>query len=201
MQISATGLGREYGLTGQEMNLVIAKLGYLIGEPGSYAPTEKAQEYVREYDHHRGCGGSPWYNRYWETRSYDDSIKDKLNVTPELIQEARDELSARRAAQRTARILASEQADREFLERQAQKAAEELAEKEAEIRREKGEENLRRAGEIAVFTLAIVGVSYAVYTLIPRVKKWWDARKEEKSQNEVPEESDETEHKIKKNIT
>ena len=30
---------------------------------------------------HRGCGGSAQYNRYWSERTYDESIRDVLNIT------------------------------------------------------------------------------------------------------------------------
>ncbi|MFR8183825.1 MAG: hypothetical protein ACLU9P_13530 [[Ruminococcus] torques] len=46
MQLSATELGKEYGLSGEEMNRVLVKLGYLMGEPGDYDVTIKGSPYA-----------------------------------------------------------------------------------------------------------------------------------------------------------
>ena len=97
MQKSATALGCEYGVSGQEMNRILAKQGFLEGSPGSYSVTEKGLPYAVETDHHRGTGGYECYNRYWTTRTFDDSIKDVLNVTDELKHEVRREVAADRA--------------------------------------------------------------------------------------------------------
>lgn len=67
------------------MNRVLVKEGFLTGQPGDYSLTEKAMNFAKEQDFHRGTGGYSWYNRYWTTRTFDDSIKKLLNVTPERI--------------------------------------------------------------------------------------------------------------------
>ena len=80
MQISARTLGQEYGLTAEEMNRVLAKQGFLKGKPGDYSVTQKALQYAVEKDFHRGTGGYASYNLYWTTRTFDDSIKEALDV-------------------------------------------------------------------------------------------------------------------------
>ena len=39
MQVSARILGQDYGLTAEEMNRVLVKLGFLEGTPGDYSLT------------------------------------------------------------------------------------------------------------------------------------------------------------------
>ena len=88
MQKSARILGEQYGLTAEEMNVVLLKLGFLEGKPGDYRPTEKALPYVVEKEFSRGNGGSARYNPAWLTRTFDDSICKALNVTDELKEQA-----------------------------------------------------------------------------------------------------------------
>lgn len=134
MQVSARILGQDYGLNAQEMNRVLVKEGFLTGQPGDYSLTEKAMNFAKEQDFHRGTGGYSWYNRYWTTRTFDDSIKKLLNVTPELrkkfVVRQQQEQAARYAAQAEARA----QADAEFLTKQA---AEKLRKKRIVLKQKK----------------------------------------------------------------
>ena len=55
------------------------------------------------------------YNRDWTTVSYDKAIKNELRITPAMKAELREELSARRAAQRASRAEAIVAAEEAFL--------------------------------------------------------------------------------------
>ena len=121
MKKSARILGQDYGLTGQEMNYILEKKGFLEGNPGDYSVTDKGQSFAEEQDFHRGTGGYAQYNRYWTTRSWDDSITDELDINDDLKREARlaiaeskrkqwDEIKAARA-EADARFLASQQSN------------------------------------------------------------------------------------------
>lgn len=191
MQVSARILGQEYGMTAQEMNCALEKLGFLVGEPGNYSPTEKAMEYVVEKDFHRGCGGYSWYNRYWTTRTFDDSIKDALNITPELKAEIRSELSAVRLARAAERAASSAKAEADFLASQAAKEAAEKTAVEAEEAFQKNMKNLKKAGLIGLGIAAAVGAGYGIYKAVPHVKKWWNDRKQKN--NDVNSDDEETE--------
>lgn len=90
MSYSARMLGEEHDLTAQEMNRALVKLGILTGEPGNYILTEKGLEYGIETYHNRGSGATSEYS-HWVI-SYDESIKDILDITPELKQEVRREV-------------------------------------------------------------------------------------------------------------
>ena len=109
MGVSARILGREYGLTAQEMNKVLQKEGFLSGTPGNYTPTAKAMKYVQEKNYHRGCGGYDCYNRYWTERTYDPSILKELNITDELKTMIRKEIKEERLAKNLEREMASKQ--------------------------------------------------------------------------------------------
>lgn len=109
MKKSATLLGKEVGLNGQEMNRALVHCGYLEGEPGNYHPTEKAEPFVSVKEYHRGCGGSPWYNREWDQTSFDEAILNEMNITDELKKIVKEEVSENLRKKREKREAYSEQ--------------------------------------------------------------------------------------------
>lgn len=178
MQMSARILGQEYGLTAEEMNRVLVKLGFLKGFPGEYSLTEKALQYAVEQDYHRGTGGYSCYNRYWTTRTFDDSIKEVLDISTELISEVRGELAASRTARYAAQAAARAQANTEFLAKQvAEKAALETAERAAK-ETEKLITKWKKAGKIGLVVSGVIIVGYGIHRAAPKVKSWWIERKQ-----------------------
>lgn len=125
MFLSATQIGKLFGLNGQEMNMALKNLDYLDGEPGDYILTEKGLIFGRESDFHRGTGGSSWYNRYWTQRSYDESIIEQLReeMTPEVIRAAVEQVKEHRAAQIAARAAEQAAYEEELLRKQQEEAA------------------------------------------------------------------------------
>lgn len=175
MQKSARVLGQEYGLTAEEMNRVLHKHGYIEGKPGDYSLTEKAQQYAIEKDFHRGTGGYPTYNKYWTTRTFDDSIKDELDVTPELVNAVKDEIASSRTALHAAKAAARAEADAQFIAKQA------VAEVAGNAAQEREEliAKWKKTGEIGLIICVAVAVGYGIYKVAPRVKAWWDKRHQE----------------------
>lgn len=186
MQVSARILGQEYGLTAEEMNRVLVKQGFLQGTPGDYSVTQKALQYVVEKDFHRGTGGYACYNRYWTTRTFDDSIKEALDVSVELINEVRGEIAADRAARYAAQAAARAQANADFLAKQAaEKAAQEAAERSA-LEAEELIAKLKKAGKISLIVGGAIIVGYGIYKATPKVKTWWAEHKHnEKEESEA----------------
>lgn len=169
MQVSARILGQYYNLTAEEMNRVLVKLGFLKGSPGDYSLTEKGMQYAVEKDFHRGTGGYSCYNRYWTTRTFDDSIKEVLDVSVGLISEVRDEI----ATARVERYAAQAQAEAELLAKQtAEKAARETAEM-AAMESEKLITKWKKAGKAGFIVGGVLIVGYGVYKVTPHIKKWW----------------------------
>ncbi len=167
MQVSARILGQDYGLTAEEMNRVLVKQGFLQGSPGDYSVTQKALQYAAEKDFHRGTGGYACYNRYWTTRTFDDSIKEALDVSADLINEVRNEIAADRAARYAAQAAARAQANADFL---AKQAAEKAAREAAELAALEAEELLakwKKAGKIGLVVGGVVLVGYGVYKVAP----------------------------------
>lgn len=182
MQKSATALGCEYGVSGQEMNRILAKQGFLEGSPGSYSVTEKGLPYAVETDHHRGTGGYECYNRYWTTRTFDDSIKDVLNVTDDLKHEVRRELAADRAKMYATLAAERAQADAEFRAKQAAKKAAEEAEVQAALDAERLIENWKTAGKICLIVGGVIIIGYGIYRVTPKIKAWWEARRHDEDE-------------------
>lgn len=187
MQVSARILGNEYGLTAEEMNCVLKKLGFLSGEAGDYYLTEKGMEYAKEHEHNSGCGGYSIYNRYWTTRTYDDSIMDVLDITPELKSEVREELKVARAAKRAAEKFAMQQAEEKYLAEQAANEAAEIEALEAQRKREENIELIKNGGKTMVIVLLIAGSVYTVYKVATHIKKRKEAQNDkcEETEKEV----------------
>lgn len=45
MSLSARRIGTMFGLTSEEMNVLLKEAGFLSGEPGNYVPTEMGGEF------------------------------------------------------------------------------------------------------------------------------------------------------------
>lgn len=97
---STAGLGREFGMNSQEMNILLRDEGYLEGEPGDWRPTEKGRDHASQ---HHWDVPSPMHAGYITTRWDDDVLEDIGPVSLERKREIRDEIAARRAEQRRQR--------------------------------------------------------------------------------------------------
>ena len=110
--MSARILGQRLGLTAQEFNYALKEAGFLSGEPGAYSVTERGAKLAAEEYHHRGTGGYDHYNRWWETRTWDDSVVGELDLSDARRTQIRQAVSDLRRAARAARSEAAVVADR-----------------------------------------------------------------------------------------
>lgn len=171
MQVSARILGQEYGLTSAEMNRVLVINEYLEGEPGNYYPTEKAEEFVKEKYEHRGCGGYPSYNRYWTTRTFDDSIKDSLIVTDEIKNQAREEVKQNLLEKRLAREKAYNQCEDESYELNL---CDESGHPITDMISDGINKMFDNVDTDTFVKIVVVGAgAFIIYKAAPRIKKWW----------------------------
>lgn len=188
MQVSATILGKDYGVNGEEMNRILVKQGFLTGQPGNYSVTEKALEYAIEKDFHKGTGGYSQYNRYWTTRTFDDSIKKALDVTPKLIEDVRKELSEERAIRYAVQAAERAKANADFLAKEAaKKAVVEAAEKAAQSKKI-FIIKCKKVGLIGTIIAGIFVGGYSIYKLTPKIKRWWESHKKDKKKTSKVEE-------------
>jgi ribosomal protein L37AE/L43A len=166
MRKSARMLGEEYGLTSQEMNYILKEEGYLSGEAGEYTVTDKGAPFAEEKDFHRGTGGYAHYNRYWTTRTWDESIEDELNVTADMKEAARNAVAEARRQHWDNIKKARAEADAAFLERYKQNDENDNASDESSD----DDSNLLGAGLI-IGGLIVLG--YGVYKAVPHIVEWW----------------------------
>lgn len=174
MQVSARILGQEYGLTGEEMNRLLFKQGILTGEPGAYDLTPKGLQYGVSRDFHRGTGGYSHYNRYWTTRTYDESIKSILDLSSEAIAEVKKEVKDARMMRCAAQKVARNKVNADFLAKEAEKVMEQEATKKA-LERAARYKSIGKAGIVIV---GIAAAGYCIYKVIPKIKKELTSRKE-----------------------
>lgn len=178
MFLSATDLGKSYGLTAQEMNRLLLRQGFLEGEPGDYAPTAKAIPYVLTKDFHYGPGGYSFYNKYWTSVKFDESIKEILDTSMEAIRQAREEVEAMHLAQKIARAEARAQADAAFIAKQAAEKAAKEAEILAELEAAERVRKLKEVGKIGLVIIGSAAVVVGICIIVPKVKQWWNERKQ-----------------------
>ena len=170
MRYSASKLGKEYGLTGQEMNRVLVKHGMLKGCPSKYILSEEGEKYGIAKDHHRGNGGYPRYNAYWTTISYDEAIKDVLYVTPELKDEVRKEVEDHRIQTRQER----ESYSKTYYEIPSD-------EDNNDINLE-STATYRKITETVIKTFFVIGGIFLIYNIIaPKIRNWWSKWKKRKT--------------------
>lgn len=181
MQVSARILGHDYGLTAEEMNRVLVKQGFLQGTPGDYSITQKSLQYAVEKDFHRGTGGYACYNRYWTTRTFDDSIKEALDVSADLINEVRNEIATDRAARYAAQAAARAQANADFLAKQAAEKAVQEAAAVAALEADELLVKLKKVGKIGLAVGGVILGGYGIYKTAPKVKTLWIKHRENKA--------------------
>jgi hypothetical protein len=102
-------MGKDYGLTAVEMNFLLKEEGFLDGRPGMYTLTEKGKQYADEQHHRRGTGGYAWYNREFDTTTWDPSITDEFDITNERKQQLQE--AARAARQQKADLRRAQAAE------------------------------------------------------------------------------------------
>ena len=159
MRASAQILGRAVGLTAQELNYALKEAGFLAGEPGLYSLTEKGAAYAAEQHHHRGPGGYSWYNRDWETRTWDDSVLGALDFSDERRKQIQQAVAdARRAAREARRAAAAVVAD--------------TAGNRADGVRRGGTAALTKA----VRPLLAALVAYGIFRAVPLAQKLWNEK-------------------------
>ena len=112
--------------------------------------------------------------------TFDDSIKKVLNITDDLKQKVREELTEMRALKAAARKACQAESDRIFCEKLAKDEAEKRIAAEMAERALKRGEFLKSAGKVGLVVAGIVVVSYGIYKVTPHVKQWWNNQKKPK---------------------
>ena len=82
--LSARAIGRELGLTAQQVNVELKHAGLLYGEPGAYGLTERGTLFGKEHHHSNGVGGYSQYQVNYETRGWDKSVIAELERSMKL---------------------------------------------------------------------------------------------------------------------
>ena len=171
-------LGEDLDLNSQEMNQLLKDQGFLEGDPGAYVVTEKGAPFAKETDFHRGPGGYSWYNRDWTQRTWDESIKDALDTSPESCQAARDAVAEARRLKWDA--IKAERAEADVTFRASRPDLFPIEKHESAISDSTDSENglsgLAVAGIIAGGAALLAGIGYGVYKAVPHVKKWWNTK-------------------------
>ena len=147
--ISSRVMGGQFGLTAVEMNMLLKEQGFLDGEPGAYGPSEMGKLYVHEdyvqKSHLTGYDKTTW----------DPSIKKKLDLSEERLQQAREAASARRAVVRAAR------------------AAETVNERSDTGETNGSDVDLRRVAVVLGVTVLVVIGIYGIKKAAPKLKAHW----------------------------
>ncbi len=165
---SARILGEDLDLNSQEMNQLLKDQGFLEGDPGAYVVTERGAPFANETDFHRGPGGYSWYNRDWTTRTWDEKILDELDVSPESIQRAKEEVAERRFQQR-------EQAkrDQEIANRNFRATGSAYISPEDAVPSSDDGKYERIARNVGIGVFLTYGLYHEIKKYSPEIKLWW----------------------------
>lgn len=146
---SAAILGKDYGLTAVEMNLLLKEEGLLSGKSGAWGLTDKGRQFARVSDVQRGP------NARFDMTTWAPSVTDVIDVTDE----------RRRQVQEAARVARQQQA----LARAAQAIDLDRARTDDA---QAGHAGLD--GRTVVAGLALAAVScYAIYKVAPHAQALW----------------------------
>lgn len=161
MYYSATSLGKIFGLTAQEMNTALKKLGYIGGQPGKYFPTEKGIPFFKANYHSNGYGG--YASRSWTTFTYDKSILQKLKpeMTNDICQKAKDLVKEQRLANKAAEA-AETLAEKISLGKDSVNATKIL---------QMNSKQIKTAGIVALAVIGTAAITTAVAICVNRSKK------------------------------
>lgn len=107
MGLTATEVGRRIGASAEVVNRLLREKGLTYGEPGAYGISKKGAAFGAAIERDNGYGG--WAHRDWGWNSWDESVIDQLDATPEKIAEMSAALKAAKAAKRAADKLEAEQ--------------------------------------------------------------------------------------------
>ncbi|MSS14544.1 hypothetical protein [Porcincola intestinalis] len=114
MGLSARRLGEMVDVSSQVMNGILKERGYLSGEMGNYNVTEKGRKIVIEKGWDNGYGG--YARRGYNYLEWPDNILEELNITPELVEKVKNDLSEQRRQKRMEAELSAEENFRKFME-------------------------------------------------------------------------------------
>lgn len=173
MRKSARILGQDYGLTAQEMNYVLKEKGFLDGSPGDYSVTEQGWPFAEEKDFHRGTGGYDHYNRYWTTRSWDESITNELDITDDLKHKARSAIAESKRQQWDEIKAARAEADAHFL---ASQQSDDSDSDDDMVYDTSSSDDDSNAVGIALIIGGLLAIGYGVYKATPVVINWWKTK-------------------------
>lgn len=122
---SVTDLGRQVGLSNQEVNVALSLAGFQRGEPGAWGLTEKAAKYAVETAHDNGYGGYAY--RGWSTTKWLPSVLDELDLSDAGVAQVKKIIADRKASQKLAREIGTAAADAAFKRSQATKETADVA--------------------------------------------------------------------------
>ena len=112
MTLSARMLGKKYGLTAEEMNVLLKEEGFQKGDPCNYSVTEKGKKFAHYNADDNGYGGYGY--KGWEWVVWDESIINELNITTKRIYEIKKKTSEQRRIRKAERNAASHNYRRNF---------------------------------------------------------------------------------------
>lgn len=160
MYYSARNLGKIFGLTAQEMNVALKKLGYILGQPGYYFPTEKGMPFFKANYCSNGYGG--YASRSWTKFTYDESILKQLipEMTNDICQKAKNLVKEQRLANRAAEA-AESLAEKISLGKESVNATKFL---------QMNSKQIKTAGIVALAVIGTAAITTAVVICVKRAK-------------------------------
>jgi len=166
--LSATDIGNTYGLVPRAANRLLEIAGVHEKVDGGWKPTELGERFIDVVYEHNGHGG--YASRGWDKTYFSPDLLDELNITPEMVAEARTVYAADLAADALKRAAGKAEAEEHFrqfqekLAREAQESAQEF------------EVDWKKVAVLLGGAIVVVGGTVVVVKYGPAIKRTWQAK-------------------------
>lgn len=120
--LSATEIGREFNLGARPTNRLLELAGVHDKVEGGWKLTELGEKFANVVNEHNGYGGSA--SRSWDKTYFAPEMLSELNITPEMVEEAKTIYAADLAAAALKRAQGKEEAEEVFRQFQEKLALE-----------------------------------------------------------------------------
>lgn len=162
--LSATEIGNPYGLVPRASNRLLELAGVHEKVDGGWKLTDLGERFVNVVDEHNGYGGSA--SRSWSKTYFSPDILDELNITPEMVQEARTIYAADLAADALKRAAGKEEAEENFRQFQEKLA---LEAQEFEV-------DWKKVAALLGGAIVVVGGTIVIVKYGPKIKLMWQEK-------------------------
>lgn len=162
--LSATEIGRDFGLGPRPANRLLELAGVHDKVDGGWKLTELGERFVNVVNEHNGYGG--YASRSWDKTYFAPEMLNELNITPEMVEQAKAIYTADLAAAALERAQGQEEAEEVFRQFQEKLA---LENQEYEV-------DWKKVAVLLGGIIVVTGGTVVVVKYGPAIKRKWQEK-------------------------